>query len=370
MKPEKLYAPIAITLIRDLSLIPFLRVHLLIGQRGKLLNEKHYSYNAGLFTLVEESIFSYSDISGNGPNSTSVKGLKVGYERYSLDWTSQCPGIFSSQRYQEYYYHSIWFYLKERTKKSYSAAGTVIENTKYYYANPSHAQITKETVTTSTGDSIATCYYYPHDYGTIFHTLMDSFIIDKPIDMRTYHNGQIVRGQQFEYDSFGLPVRVYEARIAAGEAIDFSSSNPFTFDPLIDISYNESHNIKEITPVNDHTTTFLWSYNDTYPVMKIENATYAQVLSLAGTLISDLRIATNQTIISSKLSQIRSSLSPLSASTQITWYKYRSHIGIAETGDSNDLKTKYSYDKLGRLSFIKNNDNEILNLYLYNYINK
>lgn len=338
--------------------------------RGNLLNEKHYSNNSGVFTLVEETVFTYSDISDNGPNSSSVKGLKVGYERYDPDWIVECTGVFSSQRYQEYYYPSIWFYLKEKTKKSYSAAGTVIENTKYYYANPTHAQITKETVTTSAGDSIGTFYYYPHDYGTIFQALTDSFIIDKPVDMRTYRNSQLSRGQQFEYNSYGLPVRVYEARIAAGGAIDFNSSDPYTFDPLIDISYNENYNIKEITPVNDHTTTFLWSYNDTYPVMKIENATYAQVSSLAGALISDLRIATSQTVISTKLSQIRSSLGPLSDSTQITCYKYRSHIGIAEEGDPNDLKTRYYYDKFGRLSFIKNNDNKILSLYLYNFINK
>nr|WP_319998171.1 hypothetical protein [uncultured Draconibacterium sp.] len=339
--------------------------------RGHLLNEKKYSYSSGSFTLAEETSYDYGNITGNPQNSYNVKGLKVGYERFEPVFPANgCYENFTSQRYQEYYYYSRWFYLKEKTKKTYLAGGTATEDTKYYYANPNHAQITKKTETTSTGDSICTFYYYPDDYPTLFSSLKTNFVVGKPIDVRVYFNSQLISGQQFAYNNYGLPTTVYQARISSGGSIAFNSSNPYTFNTLMNIKYNSGYNIQEITPVNDYPITYLWSYGDTYPVMKIENASYSQVSSLAGSLISDLQNTTTPSIINTKLSQIRSSLSSISTSTLITSYKYRSHIGITEISDPTDTKTKYSYDKFGRLNFIKNDEDKLLNQFIYNYVNK
>ncbi len=341
--------------------------------RGKLLNEKHYSYNSGSFTLVEETIYDYGNITGNPQNSTDVKGLKVGYERYDTNiQLPACEENFSSQRYQEYYYYSRWFYLKGKTKKSYLTGGTVVENTKYYYGNPTHAQMTKQVDYTSTGDSISTYYYYPHDYSSsLFSTLKGNFIIGKPIDIRIYFNNQLTKGQQFEYNAYGLPTIIRKARISYGGAINFNSNSPYTFNVLMNISYDANYNIREIAPVNDYPTTYLWSYSSTYPVMKIENATYSQILSGVGSsLISGLENSINPSDISTKLTQIRNGLNSIATSTLITSYKYRRHIGIAEITDPTNINTSYTYDKYGRLSFIKNDDKNLLDQYLYNYSNK
>lgn len=336
--------------------------------RGHLIKEKHYSYNSGTFTLVEETNYDYGSITGNSQNSYDVKGLKVGYERIGLNLP--CSVVFSSQRYQEYYHYSRWFYLKNKTKKTYLAGGTVIEDTKYYYANPIHAQITRKTETTSTGDSIRTFYYYPDDYPSLFDALKTNFVVGKPIDVRVYFNNQLISGQQFLYNNYGLPTTIYQARISSGGSIAFNSSNPYTFNTLMNITYNPGFNIQEITPVNDYPTTYLWSYGDTYPVMKIENASYSQVSSLAGSLISDLRNATTPSVINTKLSQIRNSLSSISTSTLITSYKYRNHIGISEISDPTGTKTKYFYDKFGRLKLVKDDEDRLLNQFIYNYVNK
>ena len=342
--------------------------------RGLLLNEKHYSYSSGSFTLVEETIYNYGDITGNSQNSYSVKGLKVGYDKFEMGapLNTPCKDFFSIQRYQEYFYHSRWFYLKEKTKKSYLTGGTVTENTKYYYTNPTHAQLTKKTDGTSiANDSICTFYYYPDDYPTLFQTLKTNFIIGKPIDVRTYNNSQLIAGQQFEYNDYGMPVKIYKAWVSQGDVINFNSGTPYTFTPFLDIIYNVSYNLSQITPVNNYPITYLWSYDDTYPVMKIENATFNQVSSLAGsTLIEGLRKSTIQSDINTKLAQIRTNLSSISNSTLITSYTYRRHIGISEVGDPTNIKTRYSYNKFGRLNYIKNDDNNLLNQYLYNYINK
>jgi hypothetical protein len=181
----------------------------------------------------------------------------------------------------------------------------------------------------------------------------------------------LISGQQFNYNDFGLPVNIYKAEVNQGGAINFNSGTPYTFTPFLDIIYNVSYNVSQMTPVNNYPITYLWSYDDTYPVMKIENATYSQVSSLAGTtLIEGLRKSTIQSDINTKLTQIRTNLSSISNSTLITSYTYRRHIGIAEVSDPTNIKTRYSYDKFGRLNYIKNDDNNLLNQYLYNYINK
>lgn len=339
--------------------------------RGHLIKEKHYVYDSGSFTLKEETAYDYGNITGNVENSYDVKGVRVGYERIiHPNDLGQCMASFSFNRYQEYYYNSRWFYLEKKTKKTYLPEGTVTENTRYYHSNPNHAQLTKQTETTSKGDSIQTFYYYPDDYPSFFQSLKDNFIVGKPIDVRVYNNDRLIDGQQFAYNNFGLPATVYKAKVSPEGSVPFNVGNPYTFESLMDISYNTDYNIQQITPSNDHSTVYLWSYNGTYPVMKIENATYSQVLNLAGSSVSELRNATSPTVIDSKLQQISNILSSNPTSVLITTYKYRRHVGISEISGPSGLKTKYAYDRFGRLNSIRDDEDKLLQQFIYNYLNK
>ncbi|MGE5316380.1 MAG: hypothetical protein ACM3ME_00185 [Chloroflexota bacterium] len=55
------------------------------------------------------------------------------------------------------------------------------------------------------------------------------------------------------------------------------------------------------------------------------------------------------------------------ANAHITTYTYSPWIGMTSKTNSAGVITYYEYDNLGRLSSVKNDDNRLINNYIYHY---
>lgn len=134
--------------------------------------------------------------------------------------------------------------------------------------------------------------------------------------------------------------------------------------------YDGKGNLVQYT-LNDSSTpvTIIWGYNKTQPIAKIEGATYAQVSSLATSIINasdtDANAApgNDESALLSALNTFRTSLSDY----QVTTYTYDPLIGVRSITPPSGITEFYNYDLAGRLKEIKDINGNVLKEFKYNY---
>ena len=121
---------------------------------------------------------------------------------------------------------------------------------------------------------------------------------------------------------------------------------------------------------------FVWGYNNKYPVAQIEGMTDAQTQSaIAG---AGLNQASFQTIagatqaqrdadLNGKLSALRNTILATVPIAQMTGYTYKGLVGKTTQSAPNKLMTTFNYDIFNRLDNITNPKGEIVKSYKYNY---
>lgn len=116
--------------------------------------------------------------------------------------------------------------------------------------------------------------------------------------------------------------------------------------------------------------TYLWSYNNQYPIAEIKNATYSEVVgALSGITPEQLGSASEPDM--AKVEALRHHPGLLKA--QVTTYTYKPLVGILTATDPRGVTTHYEYDTLNRLMqtyIIENGEKKILQKYDYHYANQ
>lgn len=129
--------------------------------------------------------------------------------------------------------------------------------------------------------------------------------------------------------------------------------------------YGPDGNLLQYTIDGDLTVSLIWGYNGRYPIAKIENATYAEIEAVLGSLTMNEfnRIGVTSTFIRQAFELLRSS--PSMAKAMITTYTYRPLIGMTSMTDPRGITEYYEYDGFGRLIVIKDDLGNIVKTYCY-----
>ncbi|MCP4458262.1 MAG: RHS repeat protein [Cytophagales bacterium] len=121
---------------------------------------------------------------------------------------------------------------------------------------------------------------------------------------------------------------------------------------------------------------FIWGYNSTYPVAKLENATYQDALSEVARIDTvteeDDDTCTfggtcNEQTVRDELNALRTL--PALAGALITTYTYDRGVGMTSQTDPDGTTTYYQYDSFGRLKQVIDKDGKMVSAYEYNYRN-
>lgn len=173
--------------------------------------------------------------------------------------------------------------LTSTKETMYSSTGASSSETltNYYYdnGNTNHQQLSRQITIDSKGDSTAKYYWYPADYGTVDNipTLMTKNIVGVPVKEESYQKGKIVGGKINRYNTDGKPFEIYQYEVATPQTRPRHNSSvliPSGYNKKIDIGYDPtSKKITSTQLTNDVGTSYLWGYNNTFPVAKILNAT-------------------------------------------------------------------------------------------------
>jgi YD repeat-containing protein len=271
---------------------------------------------------------------------------------------------------------------------------------KYFYNNPDPSVVSRIESTGSDGITTTQDILYPNDYlnGGFVSPLLTNNVISLPVEKVTRRNGKIISGQVSTYNSNGSLASTYQVETMNSNQSSFKMSNKETegdfslsnsssafsmdskYEPKLIVNWDNSYlNPIQVTPADNFPASYLWSYNNTYPVVKAENVDYntlnTAVTSIQSNLQTFLTTSVGNLTTDAQKSAWRSFNTSLRNNASlskalITTYTYSPLIGITSQTDPNGVTTYYEYDDFGRLKNVRDNDNNIIKRNYYHYYNE
>jgi YD repeat-containing protein len=246
----------------------------------------------------------------------------------------------------------------EVTNYHNSIPTTLIQKTNNYYnSSTNFLPIRTETIN-SEGEQLKVEYKYPHDFaGTeVYDAMIASNIISPEIEQKSFSNSTLLSRQKTNYnlwniEKFALPHTVQTAQYF----------NAFETELNYD-SYDNKSNPLQYTAKDGVPTSFIWGYNQQYPLAKIVGKTYADALSQSGINLTVLNNPANEITLRQELDKLK-----MLSGSFVTTYTYKQLVGITSETDPNRKTKYYEYDAFNRLILIRDQDNNILKKICYNY---
>jgi YD repeat-containing protein len=327
-------------------------------RKGNLIKQEYYKFLNGSFILdnsIENTFevykpFTQQEALINNKIGMSFKGyFKNEIARQANIPVENCNKVnLNNNCYQDDELYEPEFYLLTKTiKKNNKVFGVVTEETRYDY-NKLTGKLINEKSSTSTEETLETKYAYPQDLQNepFANALIAKNMIGNPLKTETFRNTEKLSEQKTEYandastSNLLLPKYIY-AKKGTGD-ISKITDKKITYD-----QYDDKGNILQYTPESGSPVALIWGYNQTQPIAKIENATYAEAIA---------KYTTDENIFRNNLPK-----------AMVTTYTYIPLVGVKSITDPKGQTTTYEYDQFNRLKFIKDQDLNILQRYCYNY---
>ena len=287
------------------------------------------------------------------------------------------------------------------------AAKSISTITSYAYDDLTHLGLNQTQTTNSAGETLKTTITYPYNYTSSPYNLMDiSHIWDKTITETKFNGTTQLSQQTNNYAS-------YSGSNYLPQTVSLQIKNNTAETRALFNSYDIRGNILEMQKTNDVKQSYIWGYNNIYPIAQVINASVTDIFhtsfedadgnsadgdsktgkksrtggytkSLAG--LTDGQYILTYWSKSGSTWSLQSSLVTVSAGTytislsgqvdevrfypsaaQMTTYTYAPLIGITSQCDANNRITYYEYDNFQRLKLIRDQDNNILKRFDYQY---
>ncbi len=239
----------------------------------------------------------------------------------------------------------------------------------FAYDNPYYFK-TEEKMVDSYHQTLQKKTYYPNDKSKLSGlTTPASAAIDRliqkhqiaiPLQEETYQSGVLYHKKRTNYqlwNTHSVPSSVE----AAKEVLPLETKATY-------YRYDVKGNPTEFSKSKGSRTVYLWGYNYSQPIAKIENASYVEVVGALGKSSSDdlsYLQSYSETQIQTEIHKIRNKLSH----AKVTTYTYIPLIGISTVTDDKGKTMSYQYDGFNRLKTIKDTDKKLLKKLSYHYKN-
>ena len=346
-----------------------------------LLNAPAISYEHLNGNLIQETVFDISDnkLSETNNNYQEYTGGFGNFSYYPI-MTRISSKFFLPSPYNKILNSDLknnkFSKLISSTSKQFFDQDSITMMKDYYYEGSWHKRLTKTVTTNSNSEMLITKAFYPQDIPNepfmtnlisenrlAIPTITESYINknEDPSTPDVLLNKQTTVYSDLNNDNnLVLPIKVITQK-------DLTSQQ----EQVLYEQYDEKGNLLQYKKPDGMTVSFIWGYNDQYPVAKIENATYSQVLSQVANLQTlsnadddrTIGVAGNEGLLRSALTTLRNSLSD----SQVTTYTYDPLIGVTSITDPSGYTSYYVYDDFNRLQYIKDKDGVVLKSYKYHY---
>ncbi|WP_323028530.1 hypothetical protein [Gelidibacter japonicus] len=311
---------------------------------------------------------------------------------------------------------SSWVKLISNKVTQYFGNDSISVEDQYFYGNYHHNQISMHERSDSKNGYNGTYLIYPKDYADsgIMNSMRTLNIQNQPIEKLNFvmdengnkktsggiiqsfkvKNNTVLLDEVYRSSQNNIPIGEFKFSNTATIGLDpFMTANQSVFNKLnIDDSYDDApitkfdtYNLNNrITQFHNHlnyTVAYYWGYNQSYPVVKVENSTSSIVQSAVqlsvpsefssaeAMLVSLGRLTTanQRATLKSFNNSIRNNTSLKDAF--ITTYTYFPTVGMTSQTNTRGETVYFHYDDLNRLEYVNDDEGNILSKNEYNYKN-
>nr|WP_299215044.1 RHS repeat domain-containing protein [uncultured Allomuricauda sp.] len=175
----------------------------------------------------------------------------------------------------------------------------------------------------------------------------------EPVLIRSYENSELLSETRFKYGSFSGDYWRTEA-LEAKDGDSLTQRMDF-------VSYDDLGNLTEYKQTDGVPISYIWGYDQIYPVAKIQNATRAQIEAL--THFNSNFHSGSGGLNTNQENSLRNGL----PNAMVTTFLYKPGVGVTSTIDPRGYKTTYEYDTNNRLIKVKDANNDVVTDYDYHY---
>lgn len=323
--------------------------------------KKETFYNSSN-SIVQEKEYNYNQI-----ELYTISGSKINYQTNFIEGTNGNGFFLALKKFFPIYINKVK--LKNLKNIVYNQNGPIINNVNYYYQNQNWGDVIEmKTEKTSEGDYLKTMYTYPHS--------SDPSVVNEPYnsELKQFNILKAFRIENFKNTDKLFEVKtVYSMDSSTGNLLQpksvygrkGSDTNSALERRMEYTLYDKDGNVLQLTQENGTKISFIWGYNNTKMIAKIENIAYS---SIPSNLITDLQSASDsgdEIGLLTAFTALRNS-SQL-ANTLITTNTYLPLVGISSTTDARGEVVFYNYDNFGRLLNMKDQSGNLIMEKQYNY---
>ena len=232
-----------------------------------------YKKQSGNYIPVKRDTYEYTSHSFENTVSISLKTQLFRPPVFANGSLVQPPGY-----YLDFYENTPeWLSLSLKKERLYNPDDTTkyTEEVTNYEYSPTHYQVTKKYLINSDSDTSKTKMYYPADLSlsgtaeTARQALLSQNRVAAVLKQEDFRNSTLTRELKTNYKYFGTVVMPEElfSKIGSG-----TSESRIKF-----LKYNTSGKLVSQQKTNDLVSSYIWDYNNNYPVAEVTNADSASV---------------------------------------------------------------------------------------------
>lgn len=320
-------------------------------------------------------------------NNEMVKGLEyqygapvsVFYRNFIIEtFPFERKGITDDIPYSGSLYGSIinfypmessWNPLTKTIEKKYFNKIPSTQETIYDYSDYNFKPVKVSKSTSKVGDYLVKQFSYPsemvknnRDDDGVYAKMVARNMITQVIEDKTIKNSSITTEKTSYKDWFN------NSTIIAPDQVLTKIGNTDQEIRLRYNGYDSKGNVISLNKEKGASINYIWSYNNQFPVIEINNLDYSVLEIILG---KESIIAFNESnpldraAIEKFIAPVR--LDSRSKKAEITVHTYIPSIGITSTTDAKGQTIYYEYDDFSRLKFIKDQHNNIVKWIDYQY---
>ncbi len=285
--------------------------------------------------------------------------------------------------------------LQNTTTKEYHENGKILTTfAEYFYDNAKHYQQKSNKITDSRGDVLETINYYPADVGSVSslgHTNLSTAEYNAIHKLKAPGVGNLTATHQT-----AIPVQVETKRgtdlvsvvrtnfdiqgsLVLPQGVALAKGTGSLEERVVYHSYYTNGNVQEVSKADGTHIVYIWGYDQTVPIAKIENATFSDIPTAVYNAILNASNADNdrtegslgnEGTLRTELDKLRDVVTyPSLAGSRVTSFTYDPLIGVTSITDPRGRTVYYLYDSFNRLQYVKDHDGNVLSKNEYHYKN-
>lgn len=266
-------------------------------------------------------------------------------------------------------------------EKDYLDNGTIEKTTTYDYDYDKHYQTKTVTTVTSDDKDVKQEFYYPKDVVGTYTSSENAVVQDLidqnrliPLETKSYKDtdgdglieaNEIMSNSRTKYEWLNS--------VLEPSVVKTSKGTNSLEDRIRFKKYDEHGNILSVSREDGMNICYIYGYESTLPVAKIENATYKQVepyaFGIQNASDGDTSSCMNsESCNENNLRTAQTSLRNGLPTAMVTTYTYDPLVGVTSMTDPKGYTVYYEYDDLHRLVRVKDQDGKILSENKYHYL--